>query len=61
MVWPTDADEAKMLPDISLVMNYVIIDHLELNSVDICLDNMLQMLCLTLIPWQSMLYYIYNT
>ena len=45
MVWSTDAGDAKVLLDISFPMNYVIIDQLAWNLVDICLDNMLQILC----------------
>ena len=36
------ADDTKMLLDILFPMNHVIIDQLALNSVDICLHNMLQ-------------------
>ena len=42
MVWSTDADDAKVLLGIPIPMNYLIIDQLVLNSVDICLDNTLQ-------------------
>ena len=38
MVWSADAVDAKMLLDISLPMNYVIIDQLAWNS-DVCLDT----------------------
>ena len=34
MVWSTDADDAKILPDIPFPMNYVIIDQLALHLVD---------------------------
>ena len=45
MVWSADVDHAKMLLGINFPMNYVIIDQLVFNLVDICLDNMLQILC----------------
>ena len=45
MVWSTDADDAKMILDILFPMNYVTIDQLALNLVDICLNSTLQMLC----------------
>ena len=44
MVWSTDTDDAKMLLDIPLPMNYVMIDQLALNLLDICLDHTLQLL-----------------
>ena len=49
MAWSTDADDAKMLLDIPLSMNYVIIDQLVLNLVEICLDNTLQIICKSLL------------
>ena len=52
MVWSTDLDDAKMLLDILFPMKYVIIDHLALSSVDICLNNTLQILC------KSLLYFV---
>ena len=45
MVWSTGSDDAKMLLDIPFPMNQVITDQLAFNLVDICLDNMLQILC----------------
>ena len=45
MVWSTDEDDAKMLLDIPFQMNYVIIDQLALNLVDICFDNTLLISC----------------
>ena len=45
MAWSTDAGDAKMLLDIPLSMNYVIINQLVLNLVEICLDNTLHILC----------------
>ena len=44
MVWSTDANDAKMLLDIPVRMNYIIIDQLALNLVDFCFDNTLQIL-----------------
>ena len=44
MAWLTDPDDAKILLGISFLMNYVLIDQLVLNLVDICLDNTLQVL-----------------
>ena len=41
----TDADDAKTLLIIPVTINYVIINQLSLNLVDICFDNMLQILC----------------
>ena len=49
MVRLTDADDAKMLLDIPFPRNYVIIDQLALNIVDICLRKTLQMLCKSLL------------
>ena len=37
MVWSTDADDVKMLLDIPFLINYVIIDQLALNLVDVVL------------------------
>ena len=44
MVWSTDTDDAKMLLDIPLPMNYVMIHQLALNLLNICLDHTLQLL-----------------
>ena len=44
MVWSTNADDAKMLLDIPLPMNNVIIDQSALNLYDSCLDTTLQIL-----------------
>ena len=50
MVWSTGADDGKMLLDIPFPMNQVITDQLAFNSlVNICLDNMLQILCNSLL------------
>ena len=49
LVWSTDADDAKILLDISFPMNYEIIDQLALNLIDICLGNTLQILCKSLL------------
>ena len=38
-----------MLLDISLTKNYIIIDQLALDLVDICIDNTLQILCKSLL------------
>ena len=51
MVWSTDADDTKMLLDFPFPMNYLIIDQLALNSVDICLNNTLQILCKLLLSF----------
>ena len=48
MAWSNDAQDAKMLMDIPATMNNV---QLALNSVDICLDNMLQVLSKSLPCW----------
>ena len=45
MVFSTDTDDAEMLLDIPFPMNQVITDQLAFNVVDICLANMLQILC----------------
>ena len=42
--WSTDAEDAKMLPDIPSLMNNIINDQLAFNLVDILLDNTLQIL-----------------
>ena len=42
MVRLTDADDARILLDIPFPMNYVIVDQFDLNWLDICLDNTLQ-------------------
>ena len=42
MVWPTDADDAKMLLEVPFPMNYVTLNQLALHLTDICLDNTLQ-------------------
>ena len=42
MVWSAYVDDAKMLLDIPFPMNYVIIDQLAFNLVDMCLDRTLQ-------------------
>ena len=44
MLCLTDADDAKMLLDIAVQINYVIINQLAFSLVDICLDNTLQIL-----------------
>ena len=49
MIWSTDTDDAKMLLEILFTTNYVIIDQLALNFVDICFDNTLQILCKSLL------------
>ena len=49
MVRSTKTDDAKTLLVIPFPMNYVIIDKLALNLVDICLDNTLQILCKSLL------------
>ena len=49
MVWSTDADDAKTLLDVPFPMNYVMIYQLTWNLIDICLDNMLQILCKSLL------------
>ena len=52
-VWSTDADDAKMLLDIPFPMSQVITDQLAFNSVNICLDNMLQILCMLCKNWED--------
>ena len=54
MVWSADTDDAKMLLDIPFPMNYVVIDQLTLNLVDICLNNTLQILCKSLLCFSQM-------
>ena len=49
MVWLADADDVKMLLDISFPMNCVIIDQLALNLVDTFLNNTQQILCKSLL------------
>ena len=50
MAFSTGADDAKMLLlDISSPMNQVTTDQLAFNLVDICLYNMLQILCNSLL------------
>ena len=49
MIWSTDTDDANMLLGIPFPMNCVIIDQLALNLVAICLDNMLKILCKSLL------------
>ena len=49
MVWSSDTYDAKMLLDISFPMNYVIINQLSLNLVDICLHDTLRIICKSLL------------
>ena len=45
----SEREGANMLLDIPFPMNYVIIDMLALNLVDICLNDTLQTLCKSLL------------
>ena len=49
MAQSTDAEYVKILLEIAPPMNNVINDQLDLNLVDICLDNTLQILCKSLL------------
>ena len=52
IVWSNDADDVKMLLDIPFPMNYVIIDQLALNLVDIVLNNTLKTSCKSLLCFE---------
>ena len=49
MVWLIYPDNAKMLLDTPFQMNYILINQLASNSVDIYLNNTLQKLCKSLL------------
>ena len=48
MAWSTNAEDAKVLLDVPSPVN-IMNDQLDLSSVDICLDYMLQILCKSLL------------